>query len=334
MRTLSSLFLILFLIPSLASAATMPSEIIGRINDAPSTFAITAHVKQDDTYVSVWAKGQSVDPEHVTMNTTVDIAQKEAKMRIKGDLIMVPEGLFLRIREMSGDMNSESLALSMSAHTKGWVQIGDSALMSFFGIDPSTEFSATEANDIFTMQTVPSATGTTYVLQLKPDAASEMARMILDLFGGDRPVIQDFFPWRALAESMNFQLTVQTKADDTFVSYALAMDVRGEKSFLDLRVTEQARASASNITAPADFFSLEELMGSMMPAESDMPMMEELDTWEGTEVPDFTDASFEDVDTENVVLSVTCSPMDAPSFVGLMRSGECPVERVSRRLLR
>lgn len=308
-RLASAVLLTALLIPAMASAAA-PSDIIGTVNDTGRSVSMTMHTLKDGTYSTIWAKGYAIGQDTMSLSATIDTMQNKKTMRTKSDIIILPNATFVR---MQGTKGIEAGAWMM-------VQNGDITTLLNPTLGAPTSFDPMTSAEMFNVQTLPFAGGTTYVFQMKPDAASNIAAEIFNLLGGDRPVIQDFFPWRALAESMNFQMTVKTKGDGSLLSRSLTMDVRGEKSSFELTLTEQATASAPAITAPEGFEWTEAMM---LPAGG----------FGGTAGVDVMNGSFEDIDSVSGS-AASCGEEASSSLIALYRSGVCTVEFHSRRTLR
>lgn len=369
MRTFASLLLAAFFFPVVAQAATAP-ELMTKMNMAPgATFSVTARVHQDDMYVSVWLKGTGgYTTPSLDAAATMDIVQGDMNARLKGDVRVNADGIFMRLREATGTFDNEFAHGMMSAYTKKWIQIGDATMseLYFIGLplDVGQGAAGVELGDeSFTVQSFASGGGTKHIMQLKPDAAAELARSILDLLGGDRPVIQDFFPWRALAESLQFEVTVQENSQGVLQSRTANINVQGENSYFVFDSTETFLAASPVVATPTDMITLEaieNLFGNNDVftdesgweesdwEETDWEESDEtMDMWEeDTDYLDFYNGSFEDIDEEEGALeefdwegdqfevySSTCFTTDDASLVMLQRSGECPVEKVSRRNL-
>jgi|GEM_PF-4046940 len=364
-RFLSLLSVTVLFVPMMASAMT-PMEVSSNIfARAGSTFSMTLNMKNiDGVYVSLWANGTMGFASPVMdINTTIDMVNKDLKGRMKGSLRMIPDGLYVNVTDISGSFNNQLALMNMNVKTKQWLQVMSSSMMQDMFTDLSWRALLSRAGEdvdaMFNVQEVPSATGKTYVLSLKPDAAAGVARELLDILGGDRPVIQDFFPWRALAESMNVQVTVQENTKGEIISRSVTADVTGSNSYLKVSSTEKILASLPVLNAPVGAFSYDQVLKIMgaadtmlsggglgVPSLIDLPFtpifpdtsFDNIDTIDWSSYEDewndtYSDESSDFITDDFTVYSGDCWSADGINLVSLQRSGDCSVEKVSRRNL-
>lgn len=333
-----------------------PSDLFSKMNAVPtSTFSLTLHAHAEDMYVSVWSKGtMAVSSSFGEAQATVDVNYQGMKMRFKGDIKMNADGVFLLVREASGNYDSDFARSTYSAYTKKWLRIAGPDALELFGYGNMMmiEEDLAYASDMFTVQAVPNAQGTTYIVQLTPDAAAGMAQELFTMLGGDRPLIQDFFPWRALAESIQFEIKVNENPQGTLTSRTANINLTGENSYFTFSSSETFSSSLPTVATPDNATSIEEVMQSFMGLDpfstnSEMEdlyyeemewdsynegMLEFGEEWnesgsiEGSWYDDYSDDEYQ-------VWSGDCWSAPSAQLVAMQRSGECPVEKISRRLL-
>jgi hypothetical protein len=353
-----SLFLLMLLMMPMTALGMEPMDLLMKMNAVPGTaYSLTAHVHMDGAYVSIWSKGtMSMTSPLVDAQATVDIVYQELNMRLKGDIKMNEDGMFLLVREVSGDYDSEFAKSTSNAYMKKWLRVADAEMIELFGAGNMMmiDEDLTSSNDMFTVQSVPNAQGKTYILQLTPDAAAGMAQDLFDSMGGDRPAIQDFFPWRALAESIQFEVKVQENAQGTLTSRTANVNLTGEQSYLKITTSETFLSTVPAIVTPEGAMSLDDLIMEFSgfdpssleePYESeeyyegsyydeefgsyDEGMLQFGEEWSEEDV--WSDDSWYDEGYE--VWSGDCASEPSSTLISLQRSGECPVEKVSRRNL-
>lgn len=350
------LSLLLLLVMPVTALGMEPGDLLGRMNAVPaSAFSMTLHAHQEDVYISVWSKGAlAMNGTQVDAQATVDVVYMGMKMRFKGDLRVNQDGVFVFVREMSGNYSSDFAFSSSTAYTKKWIRLADSEMLELFGVGNflMMEEDLAMAGDMFTVQSLPGVNGTKHILQLKPDAAAEVARDILDMLGGDRPVVQDFFPWRALAESIQFEIVVQENTRSELQNRTAAVNVTGEKSYFTFQLSESFLSTLPTVVTPTNVISLEEIMAMFSGLNSDaMTEIYEEDLYEEEMDWDSFDSYDEGMlefgegwdesggiegswsDEEYGVWSGDCWSETSAKLVAMQRAGECPVEKVSRRNL-
>lgn len=348
MRRLSIALSALYLLsPLAASAAYMtPSALMAAVQGgAPRSFSIAAHADApDNMYVSVWANGtlQGTDPMTMQLSTktTIDVVSGDFKVRAKGEVMVVNGMLYVKIASIDGSMKSEFATLSANFVQNKWLKTEFD--MSVLDIVENPAFSLSEADVMeadrtFNMATKAEKNGTTYTLTLNTDAAAQLALSIREMLQDTSSVSDDFFPWRALAEGMSFEMVVKTDAKDAFLGSTYSMSTKGTMSAFRLTGTEKP-AAALNLKAPADAMSIEEI-GAMFSGE--VPSYLEESTPEMIELMDEEvmldePSSFDSVDDGRYESDVWCDDpsMDAMKLLSLQRDGTCPTIKTPTRYTR
>lgn len=335
-KFLSLLSVAAWLLPIGASAMTA-SELVAATGSVPaSKVSMQVQSQNDGMYVTFWLQGTvGLEEPTMDMRMTIDTSQNGQKTRTKGALRIIPEGVYIRLDSIPSELMEGLTIFSLAdIPMNTWMQIAPSGVaeMSLTGshwYGAMTNVSE-NASDVFTVREVPSANGKTYVVGLKPDAAAALAQSLLDMMGGDRPVVQDFFPWRSFAESIQFETIVKADAAGALTSRATTMSVQGSKSYLRVSSTEEFLREVPRFGVPEGAIPYEHT-GQYLHIDMTIPS---LDT--GSLSPIFRDVSFDTIDTEISVtptFSATCSATSAMQMISFHRSGECPVEKVSRRNL-
>ncbi len=347
MRRLSIALSALFLLsPLAASAAYMtPSALMAGIQSGtPRSFSIAAHAQApDDMFVSVWANGalQGLDPMTMQMKakTTIDVVSGDFKVRAKGEMMVVDGMLYVKVASVDGSMNTEFSSVSAKFIQHKWIKTEFDMYALEAVENPAFSLSQSdimEADETFNMTTKTEGNGgTTYMLTLKTDAAAKLALSIREALQDDSSVSDYFFPWRALAEGMHFDMTVKTNAKDAFLGSSYSMSTKGKESSFTLTGSEKPTA-ALNLKAPTDAMSLDEI-GAMLMGEmpsyfddtsSDMTEVDMMET--PTEDTIYVEpSSFDSVDDT----SYECEDpsTSALRLLSLQRDGTCPATKTSTR---
>ncbi len=350
MRRLSIALSALYLLSPLAASAAYltPSALMAAIQGgAPRSFSITAHADaQGDTYVSVWANGtlQGTDATNMQMwtKTTVDVVSGDFKVRAKGEMMVVEGMLYVKIASIDGSMKSEFATLSADFVQHKWLKTAFDVSALEVVENPAFSLSETdvmEADQTFNMETKAEKNGTSYTLTLKTDAAAQLALSIREMLQDTSSVSDDFFPWRALAEGMQFEMVVKTDAKDALLGSSYSMSTKGAQSSFTLTGTEKP-AAALHLKAPADAMSIEEI-GAMFSGEvpeyfedstTDMMEPEMTEPTDG----DFTiepASAFDSIDNDTLS-SCDDSSIDAMKLLSMQRDGTCPITKTSTRYTR
>lgn len=350
MRRLSIVLSAFSLLSPLAASAAYitPSALMAAMqNGAPRSFSIAAHADaQGDTYVSVWANGtlQGTDAANIQMwtKTTVDVVSGDFKVRAKGEMMVIGGMLYVKIASIDGSMMSEFATLSADFVQHKWLKTTFDVSALEVVENPAFSLSETdvmEADETFNMATKAEKNGTTYTLTLKTDAAAQLALSIREMLQDTSSVSDDFFPWRALAEGMQFEMVVKTDAKDALLGSSYSMSTKGAQSSFTLAGTEKP-AAALNLKAPADAMSLDEigaLISGEVPGYFEEPSLEmtEPEMMESTDV-DLTiepTSAFDSVD--NDTLSSCDDPsIDAMKLLSMQRDGTCPIAKTPTRYTR
>ncbi len=355
MRRLSIALTTLFLMSPLASAATYttPSSLMSAVeNGEPRSFSLTAHTSSAQAlYISIWAKGVTQGSDLMTKKSTskatVDIVQGDMKVRLKIELLMTDGVLYAKVISIDGTMNNAFASLSSTFRQKVWLKIPlDSGI---FSLLPHQEFfmsssANSDVDDTFNLTSKTDKKGTTFTLMLKPDAANDLAIMLRELLDETGATSDDFFPWRELAQSMNFEKTVQLDTRGTFIGSSSSMSTKGASSSLLLTGTEKP-TTAMKLAAPTDAIDLEQLTAMLMdlfPSQhglpDDMGMMDE-ELMMDEEVEEEEEWSFDVFDVSDDwtrVYDPLCSDPEADSLQILMlqRTGSCPITKATTRYTR
>lgn len=337
----------MLLVMPMTALGMEPSSLFAKMVAVPgTTYSFTIHTHSEDVYVSVWSKGTmsviGTQTPLVDAQATIDVVYQDMKVRLKGDLKMNAEGIFVRVKEASGKFDNEAIHSAMNAYTKKWIRVADAETLSLFGqggmmVDDDLQ----TTNDMFTVQSVPSAQGTKHIVQMKPDTAAGIAGDLFDMLG-DRPLIQDFFPWRALAESMQFEVVINENAKGMLTTRTSTMNLNGEKSYVRMTSSETFSYTAPTITTPTDWIAAEEMIAlfdtvdpfvqDAMQVEYDESLYEDYEEFDSTD-EDMLEFGEEWSNDGYQVWSGDCWAETSAELVALQRSGDCPVEKVSRRNL-
>jgi hypothetical protein len=355
MRYVASFLAIFGFLSPLSVSAMTTDEIVLAVSSVPGhSFQFTIHGKNTDgMYFSVWGKGSmNLDTQSMDASATIDFSGNGMKGRLKGGLRFVEnQGFFFKVDTVDSSYSDLLTSFNVDFAMKEWIRMD----MGILGDAENYEDwmtmmvdTQTSTNDIFTVQESPAGT---FILQLKPDAASAVAAETLDFLGGDRPIVQDFFPWRALAESMEFQSVVKT-ADGMPVSRSTTINVTGAKTYFTLAMQEQFSKTAPDIKAPATFKTEEDLWSMFMsgiPGDAGIGNMtifgtefDTIDTGDSYDWPVDDEGIAEDFGSDYQDTSDwptgwdstgDCYSAEDAVYVSILRSGECMTERVSRRNL-
>ncbi len=349
MRRLSIVLTTLFLLsPLTASAAyTTPSEILDAMQTGtPHSFSATAHAASaNKMYVSVWANGnlEGNDPTTIKFWTkaTVDVVSGDMKVRAKVELMMMDGVLYAKLNSLDGSMKNIFASLSATFRQNVWLKMpldtDASALLPEHAYFLPTG-DIYDADTIFNVTSVSNKKGTLSTLTLKPDAAADLALMIRELLQDTEAVSDDFFPWRALAESVQFEMTLQTDSRGAFVGSSYTMSTKGANSSFALSGTEKP-TTALKLTAPSDAIGLEEL-GTMftnsMPSHMGMPSTSDMMMDHSVMEPIDMMYEFDSIDSAKAPPDPSCddSLVDSLKKLMLQRTGACPVIKTPTRYTR
>ncbi len=351
MRRLSIALSALYLLsPLAASAAYMsPSALMSAIQSgAPRSFSIAAHAEaQGDTYVSVWSNGTLQGTDSMDMQiwakTTVDVVSGDFKVRAKGEMMVIGGMLYVKVASIDGSMKSDFATLSTDFVQHKWLKTPFDASALEVVENPAFSLSETdvmEADETFNMVTkTENNGGTTYTLTLKSDAAAQLALSIREALQDTSSVSDDFFPWRALAEGMHFDMTVKTNSKDAFLGSSYSMSTKGKESSFTLTGTEKP-AAALNLKAPAGAMSFDEV-GAMLMGEMPTYLDESSSDMMEPEMMEPTDdiitieptSSFDSIDNDTLA-SCDDPSMDAMKLLAMQRDGTCPVTKTPTRYTR
>lgn len=348
MRRLSfALTTLLLLSPLAASAAFVtPSALFMAMqNGAPRSFSLMAHADTpDNVYVSVWANG-SLQGTHemdmqLTTKATVDVVSGDLKARIKGEIMAVNGMLYLKITSVDTSMKNDFASLSANLRQHVWLKMPiDMDALSIIQNPAFTlsETDPTEADMTFDIASSPEKNGTTYTLTLKSDAAAQLALSLREMLNDTSTVSDDFFPWKALAEGVRFEMIVKTDASDGFISNSYSLHTKGTKSSFSLNGTEKI-TSALRLTAPADAMNLYELgsiFGDTAGSVMDMSALD-MSTMPSVMEPTEENITFDSVDDAVITFDPSCedSSISPLQKLAMQRDGTCPVEKTPTRYTR
>ena len=336
----------LLLSPLVAAAAAMtPGELFTQLQESgsPRSFSVTVHGESQGTYVSVWANGvqQGMSPDDMTISTkaTVDIVQGDMKVRLKGEVMVVDGMVYVKVTNFNASVMNAFAAFTAVANQKQWFgmpldmamikDITGPVAMNLGSVD------ASQADSMFTMQSVGTKSGTNYTLHLSPDYAPELALMIRELLQDTQPASTDFFPWRELAEGMHFEMNITTDTKGAFVSSKYTMSMDGRFSEFTADGKETALKTPLTIKAPTDAVTIEDLMKTWSELSGDLPqdtMEEDMPVVVPAEPTDDTMTDWT-TEIEWSEPSAECTdPETSPlRLLTLQRTGECPVDKVPTR---
>jgi len=190
---------------------------------------------------------------------------------------------------------------------------------------------AEEIDDTFDMTSEASKNGVTYTLTLTPSAAMETAVAIRELLHDESSVSDDFFPWEALAKSIDFSMVVTTDANDTILNQSLTLHKKGANSSFSFTSTEKP-TPAVTLKAPAGSMSLDEI-GSFF-GQSTPTYEEDITSYDENEWTD--DETMSDFDVVDDGISASCEDpsISALQMLSLQRDGTCPVQKTPTRYTR
>lgn len=348
--------LTLLLTPFAASAAFITAgELFSSMRtDAAKSFALEIHASSNGAYVSVWAsgteQGQSPESMQLQMKATVDVVQGDMKMRLKGDLLMVDGSLYLKVKSLDGTLTNDVASVSAQMTQLQWVELPLSDLMLGGAVDTAmfgmSSADPDMADSMFSVSSKGGKNGTVYSVSLQPDFAAELALNLQALLHDTEAVSDDFFPWRDLAEDVRFEMTVQTDANDAFLSQNFSISTQSTSSYFNVTGSEKVASSTLKLTAPADALTLDDIgtmfggeignlpdFGSMeMEMPDDMMMPEQ-----PMDMPtDIEGSSFDKIDMGDFGYAPEC---DDPSLTAvqlfmLQREGTCPTNKATTRYKR
>lgn len=339
----------LLLTPFAASAAFVtPGELFSSLQtDAAKSFALEVHASSQGTYVSVWASGtEQGQSENIRLNmkATVDVVKDGMKMRLKGDILMVDGSMYLKVSSLDGSLLNDVASVTAKVKQLQWVQLPLDELMLDGAMD-TTMFSVSStdpamADSMFTVSSKAGNGGTLYSVSLQPDFAAELALSIRGLLNDTEAVSDDFFPWRDLAEGIRFEMTVQTNAQNAFVSENYSMSTNSASSYFRVSGREKVLASPLQLTAPAGALTLDEV-AAIFGDWDDVPDLGDWKSetsedmmWDGMMSGDAIEgSSFDEIDLETSGYIPECNdPMLTPTqLFMLQREGTCPVNKATTR---
>ncbi len=335
----------LLLAPMIASAAfQLPKDLFTSLQSSlhARSFSFEAHGGSNGTYVSFWSKGKqssTSDDMKLTMNATIDVVEDGMRVRFKADIIATDGQMYLKLKSVEGNHKAAIPPFVDIAKQNQWIEIAadNDMLTDVTGTDIGmlSAVSPMEADEMFTMISVSGPKGSTYTLTLTSDFAATMAQKLRQMLGDTEPVSTDFFPWRELAESMRFEMTISTDAASSFENSAFSMSMSGKNSYFKANGTEKALGSGLTIKAPEGAIAIGDIIlsfgnmnfgelptgpapASIMQSSSMMMQDEDMDADEAA-----ADAS-----------QCTNGSISAQQLMMLQRTGACPTLRVPTRYTR
>lgn len=335
----------LLLAPIAAHAAfETPAQLMTALQTRSArSFNVTAHGSSDGTYVSVWAKGASegenATTAKVNMSATVDMVKGDFTMRAKGDVLMTDGTAYVKVSSVNGSLANSFGSFSAMLKQKQWLMFPfEESMMGIneMFMDIGT-MSMEDADTMYTMQHTVSKGVNVYTLNLTQDSAIELALQIRNMLGDHRPVSNDFFPWRELAEGVRFEMVVRTDANDTFLSSSITVGLSNKNANFEATVNETALKSGVTVSAPKDAISPDELMMLLSNSASEYlqgepVMMEEEPAFLPADADMMTeptpDSSSWMMESE---IDAECMDPDLTSLKLLMlqRTGTCPITKAA-----
>ncbi len=341
-RSLLAISTTIFLLAPMAASAAYdkPSDLLSTLqaSAAARSFSLSAHAGSDGTYVTVWGNGSEQGEDgamQLWMAATIDIAHGGMKARLKGQIMIIDSMMYLKIGSVEGTDKKALSSLATIAKQKKWIVLpmDNNSMADLTGTDIGVLSSTdpAEADGMLMMQNQTVKGTTTYHFQLLPDFAATVAKKLRLMLNDTEPVSTDFFPWRELAESIHFDMSIMTNAKDQFLSSDFTLSMKGKNSYFNSKGTEKALSKALTLTTPKDTISLENLSSTFGDLSGKLPSTPSM-------MPSSMKGNFNAVDqgnggSMNVNINAECLDPNttAMRLLMLQRTGDCPTKKTSTR---
>lgn len=339
-RTALALSSALLLLPTSALAFASPSELFEAIQESPGarSFSLNTHGGNKGIYVSIWAHGseQGSDIENLKLqtNATIDIVNHGKKLRIKGEFLMVNGMAYFRLLSAEGVDADTHATLSALSEAKRWIAIPlTEDIVTNVSGNLGLGFGTSDlsgADTSFELKKVQSQSGNRHTLTLTQGAAILLAQSLRDILQDSEPISDDFFPWQALADSVEFLMTVETDAEDTFLGSTFRITMKNAHAYFSAEGTKKRLNEALTLEAPEDAVMADQFLENLngldgfdsVPANSEVQEMED-----NAETPKVQPEG------RSNTTDPSCSEAgdDPVKMVQYQRMGICPTVRVPTR---
>jgi len=214
-----------------ASARTIKGEVHGNM--------------EGSLWMSAWfdaaQEGKNLENGKANVKMTVDVVETKQNMkgRIKLEMRVVDQKMFMKLDQAEGSFENENVMATANVVLKKWIEVplekdGRDIVGEIDDMDSSF------ANEMFDLAHVQSAFGHTYTLTLKPSVLQDI---LSDMQGG----------------SADFSMNVNTNLSDLFQTGKVTLNFTSETASVRGNATMQRSNTPLSIVAPADAVNIEEL---------------------------------------------------------------------------
>ncbi|MDD4319718.1 MAG: hypothetical protein PHW10_05345 [Candidatus Peribacteraceae bacterium] len=272
MRRWSVLFLALITLSPFAAAAadsSYASDLLQLLwsQQKPLEYSMQASGHMEDTYLSVWASGNSEgswsDPSSIRSigKATVDVAWPGGKVRVKTQTRMVESTLYVWVEKIDGTYNDDSMRMGGQLELKKWIAIPLDDYAGSVSALGEEDFSAMFGwlDDLSNVRATQTQAGMTYEVTLTREAIRSVLQSLRQQ-GWDATTDEGVERLiRHTPPAFSFLFKIDTNRDFEVLSTRTTLHLSHPRMGASLEAHSYRRTSPVYATVPAHVMSLEDL---------------------------------------------------------------------------